>query len=178
MFLRKAGLEGCMPRVYACGSRLDAYKNFIIALRQGQNAFLLVDSEGPIPEQCSSPWEYLSNRVGDAWECPLGANDEHCHLMVQMMESWFFADKETLENVLNKLPAKLGTKIGQIESLSKDEISRCLGSLGYDKGRHSFKILERTDPQKVMQASPWAKRFVDTLLKTANLKAAKGARHS
>ena len=34
-FLCKAGLESRMPRIYACGSRYDAYEDFKIALQQG-----------------------------------------------------------------------------------------------------------------------------------------------
>ena len=33
----------------------------------------------------------------------------------------------------------------------------------YGKGRHSFDILEQTDPAKVFDASPHAKRLIDTL---------------
>ena len=49
--------------------------------------------------------------------------------MVQMMESWFFADKETLEKMLSALPTTFAKKIGRIEALSKDEMYRCLSSI-------------------------------------------------
>lgn len=47
-FSGKAGLAGHMPRVVACGSRADAYDSFCTALRSGEAAMLLVDSEAPI----------------------------------------------------------------------------------------------------------------------------------
>ena len=33
----------------------------------------------------------------------------------------------------------------------------------YEKSEHSFVILSRIDPEKVIAASPWAKRFIDEL---------------
>ena len=33
----------------------------------------------------------------------------------------------------------------------------------YGKGEHSFKLLARIDPAEVIAASPWARRFVETL---------------
>lgn len=31
------------------------------------------------------------------------------------------------------------------------------------KGEHSFRLLAMIDPEKVVKASPWAMRFVETL---------------
>lgn len=47
-FLGKAGLAGRMPRIVACGSRADAYDSFCTAIRNGEAAMLLVDSESPV----------------------------------------------------------------------------------------------------------------------------------
>jgi len=54
--------------------------------------------------------------------------------------------KGTLNDVLNK--AARGSK-----------------KKGYDKGKHSFELLAIIDPEKITQASPWARRFVDELRK-------------
>ena len=178
-FLEKAGLHGAMPRIVACGSRNKTYDMFCTAITQGQKAFLLVDSEQPVspkhmtddPERWQ-PWEHLQQ--ADAWTKPVESIDTNCHLMVQVMESWFLTDKDTLADFFGQgfhegaLPVR-----GSIETVSKETVDQglktatraCKTQSRYKKGQHSFKILVRINPDKVCAASPWAKRFVDTLLR-------------
>ena len=104
-FLEKAGLSGHMPRIVACGGRQDAFDSFCTALKNGEPALLLVDSEAPVAFAAQLgdatvkdvrsqwlPWLHLLHRPGDGWEKPAGAQDMQCHLMVQCMESWLLAD--------------------------------------------------------------------------------------
>ena len=167
-FLEKAGLEGRMPRIKACGARDKAYKNFKTALARGDRIpMLLVDSEDPVPAG-SGPWAHLQSR--DGWRRPTGAGDEHCHLMVQVMESWFLADKPALalyyghEFREGALPAN-----PHIEQVRKADVLRGLARAtrafreGYDKGSHSFEILAMIDPAVVESAAPSAKRLLDVL---------------
>ena len=94
-FLERAGAAGRMPRIVACGSRRDAYESFEAAhASQDGDAMLLVDAEATVTSQ--GPWQHL--KVRDGWERPEGATDEQCHLMVQVMESWFLADADTLSS--------------------------------------------------------------------------------
>ena len=44
----------------------------------------------------------------------------------------------------------------------------------YDKGSHSFEIIAMIDPQKVTDASPYAKRFIETLFKLAGIQTPAG----
>jgi len=185
-FLKKAGLTGKMPRVVACGSRMDAYKSFCTAVRNGESAMLLVDSEAPVvigaqPGDVFSqedrdqwlPWQHLLQRQGDGWEKPDGSNDLQCHLMVQCMEAWLLADRETLKKFFgqgfkeNSLPptTKALELIGkqQIYDILASATRECKTKGIYGKGEHSFKLLTLVDPDKVVNASPWAKRFVETL---------------
>jgi hypothetical protein len=91
--------------------------------------------------------------------------------MVQMMEHWFVADPVTLSAVFkdgfneNALP-----RTRPVEAISKDDLTKGLNNAikgtaakKYDKGRHSFEILGKTNAPKVAEASPWAKRFIDVL---------------
>ena len=92
--------------------------------------------------------------------------------MVQCMEAWFLADKDCLATYYgndfnqNALPARL-----DIEKIPKNDVlnglknaTRSGVSKGeYEKGQHSFDILALIDPDKVIAASPYAKRLVDTL---------------
>ncbi len=177
-FLRKAGLAECMPRTVASGSRQQAYEDFCTAIRVGETALLLVDSEGPVaPEHQDGnpsawlPWSHLAVRQGDGWAMPAGASQLHCHLMVECMENWFLADRQALQSFFdpgfraNALPAA-----GRpIESVGKVQLyqalaaatSDCKTKAAYGKGEHSFKLLAGINPTTVIAASPWAKRFVD-----------------
>ena len=95
-FFRKAGLSGRMPRIIAGGTRDNTYKDFRTALTKAADdefVVLLVDSEGPTSEGLGV-WSHLKDR--DKWSPPEGVSDDNAHLMVQCMEAWFLADRETL----------------------------------------------------------------------------------
>jgi hypothetical protein len=173
-FLRKAGLEGRMPRIVACGSRKQAYDRFRTAIREREHsAMILVDSEDPVSGK--SPWAHLRQRQDDRWETPPGANDDDCHLMVECMEAWFLADRRTLAAFFgqgfNANP--LRTAATSVEQVPKASVLQalavatkgCAGKGAYGKGRHSFELLAKIDPAEVTAASHWAARFV-TALKT------------
>ncbi|MGH8803165.1 MAG: DUF4276 family protein [Polaromonas sp.] len=174
-FLEQAGLQGHMPRIVACGSRNNAYDDFKTALAQGCLAMLLVDSEAPVTAD-GKPWAHLAAR--DAWEMPKGANDSHCHLMVQVMESWLLADRATLQAFFGQgfKAAALPAETQPIETIPKAEVFQslanatkdCKTKARYGKGEHSFELLGRVDPAKVTAASPWAHRFVGDLKKAMN----------
>ncbi len=128
-----------------------------------------MDAEGPVGEAGS--WQHLKAR--DGWNCPAGATDDQCHLMVEVMGSWFLADRKALgefygqgyqENALS--PNQ------QIEQISKEDVldglvqaTRSTTKGRYDKGAHSFEILAKLDPAKVKNASPYANRFIEALFK-------------
>ncbi len=172
-FFEKAGLKGSMPRISACGGRQQAYDDFCHALNRGGSdrfVVLLVDSEGPVT-QGSGPWTHLKRR--DNWDKPTSATDDNAHLMVQCMESWFLADKDTLVQYFgsgfnrNALPRRT-----DIEDISTQDVHRGLKNAtrhsiskdAYHKGRHSFAILAKLNPERVTDASPHAKRLVRTLV--------------
>jgi len=180
-FIEKAGLKGQMPRIVACGGRGDAFDSFRTALANGEMAMLLVDSEAPVAaaaqvdqdRQKWLPWLHLKQRQGDEWERPAGADDLQCHLMTQCMESWLLADRGVLKSFFgqgfkeNQLPAAANL----VETIAKAQIYNsfadatrdCKTKAQYGKGEHSFKLLALIDPGKVMDASPWARRFVEAI---------------
>jgi hypothetical protein len=187
-FLQKSGLTGMLPRIIASGSRKSAYDDYCTAINNGEEAVLLVDSEAAviipsdnliikIDSKTWKPWHHLKNRRGndgvlaDNWDKPDGASDEDCHLMVQIMETWFFADVDALKRYYGQgFSENVIPKRQDIENISKDDIFDKLSKATnktqkgkYNKGAHSFEILEIIDPHKVVNQSPWAKRFVDLL---------------
>ena len=167
-FVERAGLRGRMPPIVACGGRKKAYDDFATAL-DTRNGFpmLLVDAEEPVTS--ASPWDHLRNL--DRWRRPNGATNDQCHLMVQIMETWFLADKPALTTFYgqgfleNSLPQN-----PRVEQIAKtdvlvglDRATRNTTKGRYDKGSHSFDILVRIDPSAVERAAPRAKRFLDAL---------------
>ena len=175
-FLKKAGMAGKLPRVTASGSRRAAYDDYRNALSRGESAALLVDSEAPVDTMHQSgepadwrPWAHLKAR--DKWAKPRGAADVDCHLMVQCMESWLLADRQTIASHFgqgfrgNALPDAVA-----IETIAKDDVmdglkasTRDCANNRYNKGRHSFELLGKINPGNVFKHSPWAKRFIGHL---------------
>lgn len=166
------------PRIVPCGGREQAFDSFCTAIRQGQNALLLVDSEAPVhpqnePPQSPShqPWRHLATQAG--WTKPVQATDDDAHLMTECMESWFLADWNAIANFFGpgfnagakpfSLPEKT-SKLSVYAAL-QSATATCRTKLPYGKGAHSFKLLSLIDPAKVAQSSPWAKRFLDELRK-------------
>jgi hypothetical protein len=181
VFITRTGMKK-RPRIVACGSRRNAYDSFCQAIQNGEEAFLLIDSEDAVNAQYQQgqpdtwrPWAHLKNRQGDGWDMPAGAHEIQCHLMVQVMESWFLSDRGALRTFFgqgfrdNALPAANNA----IEGMAKQQVydalaqatSNCKTKAAYGKGEHSFKLLKEIDPAKVTQALLWAKRFVDELRK-------------
>ncbi len=173
-FFQKAGFTGRMPSIKACGSRTQAFGRFCTALDQaGDDEFpmLLVDSEDAVASGTGT-WEHLQNREGDKWPTPEGATEDHAHMMVQCMESWFLADRESLKEFFgqgyneNALPGRF-----EIEKIPKRDIFNSLKNATrnsatkgeYGKGDHSFDLLGRIDPHLVTAASPHAQSLLTVL---------------
>ena len=165
-FLSKAGVPQGTVEIEACGPRGDAYRTFSADLRKGLSTVLLLDAEGPVTTQ--STWQHLKGN--DNWDRPANAADGQCHLMVQIMESWFLADVKTLESFFGtgfrsqSLPGN-----PKVEDVPKQDVLNGLGQATrgtgsrYNKGTHSFEVLAMLDPRKVMEASPHADRFIKSL---------------
>lgn len=170
-FFSKAGLEGHMPRVVACGSRQRAYDQFCTAINEaeaGSFIFLLVDSETAVAAS-DSPWEHLRKR--DNWTQPSPATDDSAQLMVQCMEAWFVADRQSLGDYFGKdFNAAALSARDDVEAIAKSDLERTLRQASsscskgaYRKGRHSFELLGCLEPNKVMESSPHARRLIDAL---------------
>ena len=157
-----------MPRIVACGSRQNAYDSFKTAhVHEDGNVMLLVDAEAPVTSQ--EPWQHLNAR--DGWERPDAATNEQCHLMVQVMESWFLADVDVLASFYGNGFRRVSLPQNpNIEQVSKQDIddgltdaTRHVTKGRYSKGKHSFEILAKLDPAKVRKASPYADRLIGAL---------------
>lgn len=169
-FFGKAGLHGRLPKVVACGGRDQAYDRFCTAIAHQPDDFsvLLVDSEGPVV--AAQPWVHLRQR--DGWRRPADATEDSAHLMVQMMESWFLADRDCLARYFGDgfRPGALPAEQRAIEDISKEDLEQALQEAPrqsrkrqYAKGRDSFALLAQLDVNRVLAASPHARRLVDAV---------------
>lgn len=158
-------------KVIASGSRADAFHDFRSALKRHPNDFilLLVDSEEPV---AAAPWVHLRTRAGDEWPQPAGTSADQAHLMVQVMESWFLADRQKLVEYYGQgfLAASLPGQ-PNVELISKQDVLRSLEHATrntetkgtYHKTRHGFELLEKIDPALVRAASAHADRLFRVL---------------
>lgn len=181
-FITNAGIAAPTDilRIVPCGGRGSAYKVFCKAIEEGEDAMLLVDSEEPMSPQHQTdknisewqPWDHLKCR--DHWNKPNGSNDTDCHLMVQIMETWFLTDAGNLQKFFGAgfNSYSLPSETDSIESIRKgkvfavlEEASRNTKKGAYKKSAHSFELLSCICPDKVTKRSPWARRFVDELRK-------------
>jgi hypothetical protein len=166
--LEKAGFNGRMPRLVACGGRDEAFDQFKTAHSRGQFDYvaLLVDAEDSVDDM-EKPWEHLKRR--DGWDKPAGATDDQVLLMATSMETWFVRDVETLrtyyrrgfqESALGPLPA---LPPAELEKRTRQEVFNCLQratrdcSNAYAKGRRSFELLAEINPEALMPLPSFAR---------------------
>lgn len=168
-FFKKAGLAGRMPRIVRGGGRQQTFDTFRTAVqnpRPGELPLLLVDSEGPL-QKGHTVWQHLAAR--DGWDRP-AADAEQAFLMVEVMETWFLADRRLLREFFGS--ALRENALQEWRSLEKVPKLSVLGALGrataacgvpYAKGKISFDLLSRLDAGAVERACPHAKRLLDRL---------------
>lgn len=155
----------------ASGSRNEALKDFKIALRNHKNDIiaLLVDAEGLVLSD--SPWEHLASLPDAALRKPKGAKDKHAHLMVQVMESWFLADKEALKAYYGQgFHAGCLPDTSNIEDVPKDAVLSSLNKAVADtkkgeylKTRHAADLLGQINPTKVRRGSKYCECLFRTI---------------
>jgi len=167
--LDKARVRRIKTRIVASGSRNSAYDDFCTAVRTYPDDFnvLLVDAEGPV---VGGPWDHLRER--DRWKRPDGVTDEHCHLMVQLVEAWLVADEATLKRYYGKgfLESAL-PKRDDIEAVPKGDIVSALDRAtkgtdtkgGYQKIRHCSDLLAMLDAALVRRRARHCERLFASL---------------
>ncbi len=169
-FFVAAGLLGKMPRVVRGEGREQTFDKFRTALqrrRPNELPILLVDSEGPVVPGRSA-WEHLHNQ--DNWNQLPGAADDSAYLMVQVMETWFLADRDALRRSFGpSLNENHFREWPDLEAVPKDtvlnamEMSTANCQRPYSKGKVSFELLGQIDPDIVATACPHAGQLLDYL---------------
>lgn len=172
-FAADARLKGNLPRTVPCGGRKAAYDAFVTAVRNptvGVLPLLLVDSETAVAAG-HGVWQHLKSRPDDHWEKPEGVTDNQAFLMVQVMESWFIADREAMQRFFGPSFKDAAIPVWpKLEEVPKHAVFESLdkataecGPRKYVKGRLSFDLLGNISPALVEAASPHAKGLFDRL---------------
>lgn len=152
------------------GARELTIKIFLAEQEYNPQSFsvLLVDSEGEIGEN-ETPKMFLQ-KVSDKFDFK-NIKDEQCHLMVQLMESWFLADKEKLAEFYGKnFNAKALPQNKNVEQIPKNDVitglknaTRNTSKKEYGKGSHSGEILQKIDSRKIGESAPHCEKLFDTI---------------
>ena len=171
LYLKDLAFEhDCSLTFIPCGGGEETLRNFDFALANNPDSInlLLIDAEGTVINN-SSPKSHLSSR----WQNS-NANDRQCHLMVQIMEAWFFANIDVLYDFYgidrnNNSPLDIYQNIQNVENLDEDkirqtmlDISRCSSHGDYEeygKVKQAVEILEELDLDIVREKAYHCDKF-------------------
>jgi hypothetical protein len=172
-FFESAGLRGSMPRIIRGKTRsrtFDLFKTAVTHRTPGTLPLLLVDSEGPI-HPGHTVWQHL--KAHDNWDPPPEVSDDQAFLMVEIMETWFLADRAALrdyfgpnlrENAFPTWPALESVPKVTIQNVLQAATANC--KTKYAKGRVSFELLSKLNPADVEQRCSHAQRLLNRLRNT------------
>lgn len=150
------------------GSREETYRNFRrgVADHPEARVFLLVDADRPVP---GTPREHLAG--GETRWNLTSVEDDQCHLMAQVMESWFLADPDAMARFYGpgfgakQIPARQN-----VEEVPKAEVEAALKNATaktkkgeYHKIQHGAPILESLNPDLVRSRAPHCDRLFKAL---------------
>ncbi len=169
--IEKAKEKNITLRPITYGSKFETFKKFLDGVREYPNSFVLflLDSDSPIDDK-ETPKTFLQKQ-NQNWHLNK-AEENQCHLMAQMMESWFFADKEKLAEFYgNEFNLNSLSKNANVEKISKKDVENGLANATkntqkglYHKTRHGAKILEIVNPNKVRKSAPNCERLFQAIL--------------
>ena len=149
---------GLRVQFVACGPRDQAFKRFRNAALKSDGTWpiLLVDSEEVVVLPTKK--EHLTNRDTN-WQFPENVTERQVQLMTTCTESWLVCDRNALKDYFGQC-FKEGSlpSTHNIEEKDHHEVIEalkvatrdCGKDKSYDKGQHSFKVLARLDPQKLI----------------------------
>ena len=153
----------------AGGSKEETIKDFKKAVSSHKNAsiIMLIDSDRA----------YDSGLLMNI-RSQIGANvqDEQIHFMVQVMESWFLADRDALKQYYkqnfqeSRLPQN-----PDVEQIPKSDVITGLENATrdtqkgkYHKTKHAPQLLSKLNADKVCSVAPSCKRLFDSLQQLAS----------
>ena len=158
-------------KVIPSSNTQSTYDDFIRSVDNSPQSFnvLLVDSDEPVGED-ETARNFLQKKY-KKWKLQK-IEENQCHLMVQVMESWFFADKDKLAGFYGQsFNRNAFAKTTNVEKIAKANVESGLANATkntqkgeYHKTRHGAKLLELINPSKVRKASLHCERLFQTIL--------------
>ena len=134
----------------------------------GAVPILLVDSEGPVSSGTLGLAAPSQER--DGWNKPADADDDQAYLMVQVMETWFLADRHTLQDFFGeRFKANTLRQWPQLEEVPRETVFDVLEkatagcSKPYAKGKVASELMAQIDPGLIEDACPHAKSLLARL---------------
>lgn len=154
------------------GNSAETFKDFLRGVKSHPNSFVtfLIDSDDEVSEG-DTPKSFLqSQEKSKNWEWK-NVDDEQCQLMVQIMESWFLADIETLKSYYEqKFNSKAIPKTNDVEKVAKTDVEKSLNRATkdtkkgvYHKIRHGAELLSRIDVEIIKQRANHCQRIFQTI---------------
>lgn len=157
-------------KLIAGGSKAETIKDFMTAARTHKDAIniVLIDSDKPDNGNLIA-----GVKRSASWNAEVGAEiqDAQIHFMIQIMESWFLADRDALKRYYGQ-----GFHEGQlpgnpnVERISKSDVVNGLANATrgtrkkkYHKTRHAPDLLYGLDVDKVRSNAPSCKRLFASL---------------
>jgi len=166
----KAKNKNITLRPITYGSKFETFKKFLDGVEEYPDSFVLflLDSDAPIDEN-ETPKSFLQEQ-NPLWHLQ-DAEENQCHLMVQVMESWFFADKDKLAKFYGQnFNRNALARNTNVENIPKAIVESGLANATrntqkgeYHKTRHGAKLLELINPQKVREAAPHCEKLFDSI---------------
>jgi len=170
----KCGFQLRMPKLFASGGRSAAFEDFRTAHGQSKPAdyvALLIDSETRL-KSVEATWDHLA--AFDKWTRPPEACDDQVLFMTTCMETWIVADRNALVAHYGQALQESGLPpLADLEARSRDAVQESLAHAtrgcthAYAKGKRSFAVLARLDPDVLVGHLPSfsrARRILDTKL--------------
>lgn len=136
-----------MPKFIPCGGRAEAYRLFCSHVSAAKGpAILLVDAEDVAPPP-RSPWRHVKQRKGDGWVPPVGVTDDELFFMAVVTETWILVSHSESFRTHDR-----------VEQVPKDKVYALLNKAApawREKNKaKTFELLEKVDPQLLMQHCP------------------------
>ena len=169
--IEKARVKNIKFRIIMCGSKFITFKDFLNADKfyPESSVYFLLDSDAPVGNQTAKSFLQKQNPNWH-WQ---DVKDEQCFLMAQVMESWFFADIDALENFYGKnFNRNTLSKNKNVETITKSDVEKGLANATkntqkgeYHKTKHGAKILEIIDSKKVRESAHHCEILFKTITK-------------
>jgi hypothetical protein len=160
-------------RIIPSSDTKTTYEDFMRSIRNSPESFnlLLVDSDEAIDKGKSARAFLQEKHI--KWDLK-HIDEERCHLMVQIMESWFIADVDALKKFYGQgFKESVMPKTKNVETIKKDAVEKALKAATaktqkeqYQKIKHGGKLLELIDPNKVCEAAQHCKKLFKVIAET------------